>query len=267
MRCAICKKTSDETKLFEGIFNAEMINICHDCAEDEGIPIITKPSEKQLEKADERYSVRERMERMSGRHDTTEISQDQIVTQGNLAKLKMPAPKQQHDDALDNYYWTLNIARRRKKLTVTQLSEKMQVVPKIIQDIEKGKLPIDFQTLFIKLEAYLGIKLLKAHVQKINFIRNYDTEKEILKRVGKKMGLPEAIEESVDDYHKDNIALKEQIAEGKIDFSRREQLQDVTLNDLVKMKKDREQRESKKRMSMQDEAMIGDDLDIDIDEL
>ena len=266
-RCAICKKTSDEIKLFEGIFNAEMINICSDCAEDEGVPIITKPSETQLEKADERYSVRERMERMSGRHDTTEISRDQIVTQGNLAKLRMPAPKEQHDDALDNYYWTLNIARRRKKLSVTQLAEKMQVDPQVIQGIEKGKLPKGFQDLFMKIEAYLGIKLLKAQAQRISFIRNYDAEKEILKRVGEKMGAPESVKDSVDEYHKDEIAIKEQIAEGKIDFSRREQLQDVSLNDLVEMKKEREIKESKRRMSVQDNAMVGDDLDIDLDEL
>jgi ribosome-binding protein aMBF1 (putative translation factor) len=262
-RCAICKKTSDETKLFEGIFNAEMINVCSYCAEDEGVPIITKPSETQLEKADERYSVRERMEQMSGMRDTTEISKDQIVTQGNLAKLRMPAPKEHHEDALDNYYWTLNIARRRKKLSLTQLAEKMQVDPQIIQDIEKGKLPEKFQDLFIKIEAYLGIKLLKGHTRKVNFIRNYDTEKEILKRVGEKMDAPE----SVDEYHKDEIALKEQIAKGEIDFSRREQLQDVSLNDLVEMKKEREQKESKRRISAQENAMIGDDLDLDIDEL
>ncbi|MBT7102622.1 helix-turn-helix domain-containing protein [archaeon] len=266
-RCAICKKTSDETKLFEGIFNAEMINICSYCAEDEGVPIITKPSEIQLEKADERYSVRERMERMSGRHDTTEISKDQIVTQGNLAKLRMPAPKEQHEDALDNYYWTLNIARRRKKLSVTQLAEKMQVDPQVIQDIEKGRLPEKFQDLFIKLEAYLGIKLLKGQTRKINFIRNYDAEKEILKRVGEKMGVQESVKDSVDDYHKDDIALKEQIAEGKIDFSKREKLQDVSLNDLVEMKKEREIKESKRRTSAQENAMIGDDLDLDLDEL
>ena len=263
MRCAICKKTSDETKLLEGIFKAEMINVCSDCAEDEGIPIITKPSEEQLEKADERYSVRERMENLSGPRDTTEISKDQTITQGNLAKLRMPAPKEHHEDALDNYYWTLNLARRRKKLTVSQLAEKMQVDPQVIQGIEKGKLPKGFQDLFIKLEAFLGIKLLKAHVQKISFTRNYDAEQEIIKRVKEKMGAPE----SVDEYHKDEIALKEQLAKGEIDFSKRDKLQNVTLNDLVEMKKQREQKERKSKTAAQDEAMLGDDLEIDIDEL
>jgi len=61
MRCTICKKTSEEIKLYSGIKESEMIMICEDCAESEGVPIIKKPSELQLDKADERYSVRERM--------------------------------------------------------------------------------------------------------------------------------------------------------------------------------------------------------------
>ena len=167
MRCTICKKTSDETKLFKGILADGMVMVCSTCAEKEGTPIIKKPSESQLNKADKKYTVRERMERMSGTRDTTEISKDQTVTQGNLAKLRIPAPKQYHEDVLDNYYWTLNIARRRKKLSISQLAEKMQVEPTTIQGVEKGKLPENFQDLFIKIEAYLGIKLLKEHNRQI----------------------------------------------------------------------------------------------------
>ena len=169
--CTICKKTSDEIQLFEGIYNAEMVNICETCAETEQVPVIRKPSTSQLNKASEHYSVRERMERMSGMRDTTEISDDQIVTQGQLAKLRVPPKKQHHENVLDNYYWTLNIARRRAKLSVTQLAEKMQVEPQVIQDIEKGKLPAEFEETFVKLEAFLGIKLLKNHKEKINFVR------------------------------------------------------------------------------------------------
>ena len=77
------------------------------------------------------------------------------------------------------------------------------------------------------------------------------------------MGAPE----SVDEYHKDEIALKEQLAKGEIDFSKRDKLQNVTLNDLVEMKKEREQKERKSKTQAQDEAMLGDDLEIDIDEL
>jgi len=98
MRCTICKKTSEEIKLYSGIKESEMIMICEDCAESEGVPIIKKPSELQLDKADERYSVRERMERISGMHESTERKNSTFITQGNLAKLRIPPKKEYHED-------------------------------------------------------------------------------------------------------------------------------------------------------------------------
>ena len=262
MKCAICKKTSDEVPLYSGILEANMVMVCDECAENEGIPVIKKPSESQLDKANERYSVRERMERMSGMRDATEISDDQIVTQGNLAKLRTPPKKESHEDVLDNYYWTLNIARRRAKMSVGQLAEKMCVSPDLIQSIEKGKIPQNFEEVFIKLEAFLGIKLLKAHKRKVNFVRMIDKEKEILEEVRRKMGHPDS---------KEDTELKEEqinrISKGEANFSKRENLSNVTLNDLVEMKKERETREQEDKIMARKAAMIGDDLDLDIDEL
>jgi len=266
MRCIICKKESDEVELFKGVQVDGMVMVCAECAEKEGIPIIKQPSESQLDKADKRYTVRERMERMSGMHDTTEISDDQIVTQGNLAKLRIPAPKQQHEDILDNYYWALNLARRRKKLTTSQLAEKMHVAPQLIRDIEKGKLPENFQELFMKLEAFLGIKLLKNHNRQINFTRTVDEQKEILDSVREKIEIPKPAKESIDEYHKDDLAFKEKLSKGKIDFSKREELSDVTLDDLVDRKKKMEKASIIKKVKAEEDAMLGEDLDLDLND-
>jgi len=270
MRCTICKKTSDETPLFTGIQESNMVNICAECAESEEVPVIKKPSESQLTKADERYTVRERMERISGMHKTTEISDDQTITQGNLAKLRVPPKKEQHEDVLDNYYWTLNIARRRIKLTINQLAEKMQLDPKTIQDIEKGKIPKNFEEIFIKLEAFLGIKLLKNHKTQMHFIRPTKNEtEEILKQVKEKMDHPQDSGLTTHDSPTAIETKKEQLeklSKGEIDFSKREQLSDVTLNDLVEIKRQREQKESKRKTRAQEESLIGDDIEID-DEL
>ncbi|MFH1521922.1 MAG: hypothetical protein ABIF18_03105 [archaeon] len=267
MRCIICKKTSDEVQLFEGIHDAEMINICEACAKSEEIPLIKKPSISQLKKADEHYSVRERMERMSGMRDTTEISEDQITAQGRLAKLRIPPKKQCHEDVLDNYYWTLNIARRRVKLSVGQLAEKMRVDSQIIQNIEKGKLPTDFEEIFIKLEAFLGIKLLKNHRKKINFIRTRDEEQEILNNVRRKMShapIEEPEDELMSEIQIESKRIQlDKISKGEINFSRRENLSDITLNDLVDMKQKKEKRKAKAR----EDTILGDDLDLEIDEL
>ena len=271
MRCTICKKSSDEIQIFEGIYNAEMIRICKECAEAEGIPLIKKPSEAQLSKANERYSVRERMEQMSGMHKATEISGDQIVTQGNLAKLRIPPKKQYHIDILDDYFWTLNIARRRAKFSIGQLSEKMQVEPQIIQEIEKGKIPENFEEIFIKLEAFLGIKLLKNHKEKINFVRTHDEEQEILNNVRKKMShvsTKEPENEIMSEIQSEKKREQlDRLSKGQMDFSKREDLSDVTLNDLVNMKKEKESKLTKRKAKAKEDAMLGDDLDLEIDEL
>lgn len=263
----MCKKTSDEIQLFKGIYDAEMINVCEACAESEGIPLIKKPSESQLNKASERYSVRERMERMSGMHRTTEMSNDQIITQGNLARLRVPPEKEYHEDVLDNYYWTLNIARRRAKLSVGQLSEKMQVKLQVIQGIEKGKIPENFEEVFIKLEIFLGIKLLKNHKNKVNFTRTKEEEQKILNDVRKKIFHVSA-EKSEDKVISKIQSEKkreqlDKLSKGKMDFSNKEDLSNVTLNDLVDMKKKRDGRKNREK----ENAMVGEDLDLEIGEL
>jgi len=257
----ICKRESDEVKLFEGILKSEMIRICEECAESEGVPLVKKPSEDQLQKADERYSVRERMEKMSGIRETTEISDDQTTTQGNLAKLRVPPKKQFHEDVLDNYYWTLNISRRRKKLSINQLADLIKIDANILKSIEQGRIPENFKEIFLQLESFLGIKLLKNHQPIINFTRTIDEEKEIIKSVEEKM----FGEDSDSRYSEKREETIDKIAKGEMDFSRRENLQNVTLNDLVEMKKEREEKQITKRKRIQTDAILGDDLDIDID--
>jgi ribosome-binding protein aMBF1 (putative translation factor) len=270
MRCIVCKKDCEETELYEGILEDGMVMVCSTCAEEEGVPIIKKPSEIQLEKADERFSVRERMERMSGMRDATEISSDQTVVQGNLAKLRMPEKKELHEDILDNYYWTLNISRRRKKLSVSQLASQVGTTPEIIRNIEKGKLPEEFSEIFLKIEALLGIKLLKKHDTKISFLRNKDEEKELLSQVRKKMGEISIDNKSSQKTEKDIEKRREkldQIERGEIDMSVRENLEDVTLNDLIERKRQKERRETKSRAKSRVDSMVGEDIDLELEEV
>jgi ribosome-binding protein aMBF1 (putative translation factor) len=254
--CAICKKTPEETTLYQGVLASEMINICEECAEDQGVPIIKKPSQSQLTQADRNYSVRERLDRMSGRRDTSDISRDQTITQGNLAKLRMPKPKQEHPDVLDNYYWEINMARRRAKMTTSQLAKKIDTTSYKIQSIEKGALPEDFKDIFLKLEALLGIKVLKNHENQINFTRKHQNqEKEILAAVQEKIDNPERELEELEELEAD----EEKIDLSEMKMSKRENLKDMTLNDLVDRKRARE----KHKLKTKQEEMIGDDLDLD----
>ena len=262
MRCAICKRTSDEVRLFTGIFEAEMVNVCEDCAEKDNIPIIRKPSSSQLDRADRRYSVRERMEIMSGVRDKTEISEEQMMTQGNLARLKTPPKKQTHEEVVDNYYWNLNMARRRLKMTTGTLAQQTGVPSDIIRAIERGIIPKDFETIFRKLESYLGIKMLKNQPDKINFVRNNrEVEREILENVRGK----------IDKKDKDNLPEKiinEDDDDEELDVNDKKKLEKITISDLLGIKKRREARKLRKQKEeeMIDEELVSDD-EFEIEEL
>ncbi|NPE26957.1 hypothetical protein HNV12_03060 [Methanococcoides sp. SA1] len=233
----------------------EMVNMCEECSEDQKIPIIKKPSDSQLNKADQSYSVRQRLDKMQGRRDTTDISRDQTITQKNLSKLRAPPKKQSHPDTLENYHWSLNMARRRAKMTTSQLASKIATESHKIRDIERGILPKDFKEIFLKLEALLEVKLLKQHESQVNFTRKSpDQEKEILRSVEMKMKNPEAELEELDEIK----AVQEKIENEEIKLSKRKDLHNITLNDLVDRKRARE----KYKMQSQESEMFGDDIEI-----
>ena len=295
MRCAFCKKTSDEVQLFKGISEDGLVSICKDCAEEEKVPIIRKPTNEQIKKIDKRDSVRERMERLSfGSRDASEISDDQAKVQGNLAKLRMPEDKQMNEDVLDNYYWTLNMARRRKKMSISQLSRMSGISQEIIEDIERGILPVGFKEAMLKLESFLGIGLLRESGPKISYTRaRGEEEKEIINEVKRKMGeeVGEEVGETEGEMNEDEEIRKvklrvrprisivskkksgkrdeklERIRKGEFDFSKRQDLENVTLNDLIEMKRGREKREREKKKLAEEDAMVGEDIDLELEEV
>jgi ribosome-binding protein aMBF1 (putative translation factor) len=259
-KCEICKKTDQEVKLYPGIMRAEMVNLCEECAEDQKIPIIKKPSKQQLTQTQKTYTVRERLDRMQGRQDSTEISGDQMVTQKNLAKLRSPPKKQHHPEILENYYWTLSMARRRNKTTTSQLASKVKVEPHKIRDIERGILPKDFKEIFQKLEQALNIQLLKHHEPKIGFTtpeQNRNKEKEILAQVAQKMKHPETELEITEELNEIK-QVQEKIEKQEIKLSKRKNLHNLTLSDLIDRKRAREKYQSQK----QESEMFGDDIEI-----
>jgi len=198
-------------------------------------------------------------------HESTERKNSTFITQGNLAKLRIPPKKEYHEDVLDNYYWTLNLARRRMKLSISQLAESTGINTSILESIEKGKIPENFIEIFLKLEKFLSIKLLKSHKNKLSFIRNRDEEKEILNNVKDRMGLSKPNKDNSEEPGKKEQLDK--ISKGEIDFSRRDNISNITLDDLVGMKKEKESRLVRTKAKAREDTMIGDDLELDIDEL
>ena len=132
----------------------------------------------------------------------------------------------------------------------------------IIQDIEKGVIPKDFQEIFLKLEALFGIKLLKARPQQINFLRkNPEQAKAIISEVASKISgrKPNEYEEAEEeDYPKSHNPRRGEQPE-KIKAPKKEDLSKVTLNELVDRKRAREKYE----MQTKQNEMMGDEIDLD----
>jgi DNA-binding XRE family transcriptional regulator len=148
------------------------------------------------------------------------------------------------------------MARRRAKMTTSQLAKKIDTTSYKIQSCEKGALPEDFKDIFLKLEALLGIHILKHHDNQINFTRkHHNQEKEILAAVREKLNHPEKELEELEELEED----EEKIDITEMKLSKRENLENVTLNDLVDRKRARE----KHKLKAKQNEMLGDDLDID----
>ncbi|MCH7850526.1 MAG: hypothetical protein IH845_02680 [Nanoarchaeota archaeon] len=262
MRCAICKKEEDVIELFEGILGAGMIRICKPCSLNEGIPTIQKPSISQLAKADERYSVRERMEKMSGVNDKTELSDEQVFLQGNLAKLRAPPKKETNENVVDDYSWNVTIARRRRKLSTGQLAKATDIDYKIIQGIEKGRIPKDYVMIFSLLEKFLKVRLLKLHVEKINFKRDITIhkEREILKGVQERIDHKEEYDDDEWIEQRKKHELKE-----RDDPEIPTDLENVTIDSLVERKRAREKASLSRKGRIETDAMLGSDIDLEVD--
>lgn len=245
MECKICGKTSDETELLNGIFEEKIESVCQKCASAENIPLIRRPNPENFEEKKENLSVRERMERMANQKKP--ISREQFITHKNLAKLTFPSKREDHPDLVENYDWILKTARRRKKISQTQLAEELIVPLQVITDLESGKIAKDFMSYAEKLENFLGVRIRTRVPEKFNFQRkpeNIEEERMVLESVKQNMNKPQ---------DRDN-------SEKELDFANKEKLKKWTLKDLISLKRKKEREENLKESKS---SIIGNDLEFE----
>jgi ribosome-binding protein aMBF1 (putative translation factor) len=278
MDCEICKRIGIENDAVKVIWEGEVVNSCKTCALREGMPIVKKATQEQVDASNVHYSVRERMERMSNRKPT--IIREQAITHKNLARLNFPTVRQNHEDLIENYDWTLRTARRRKKLSIAQLALTSGLIPEDIQKLESGQIVNNLEPIATRLENTLGIVLLKKtsklaqarYVKKENemiqgnltmaddkIIDLPKTEKKsLLKKLFSRKKKEEVKEDTVELKAEDIVPEKkeifEKIASGKMDFSKRRNVEQITLKDLAEMKKRKEKGE-----------MFGSELEVEED--
>ena len=243
MRCKICGKSDKEAEIHDGIYEGLVSPVCTICAEEENIPLIRKPSENQIISSETTQSVRERLERISS--PTRTLSENQKVANKNLAKIKFPQAKQHSELLIDNYYWAIKMARRRKKLTFQNISLSTGISEELLEEIERGQIPKNIEETMRKLEICLGIKILKSHELSPKFILpERDKQERILAETQERIHAIEKGEVTEElEQDQDRLEKLRRIQRGEVDFSRRKELENVTLADLQEMKRKKEMQE------------------------
>ena len=256
--CFRCQKNEEEAVLLDAIHDAEIVKICESCAKIENLPIIRKPSDSQLKSAERPYSVYERMAKAAGLNDKAkdaarkqeEKETRKIVSGISLDNLRKPRdfskpspsppfspsspyspssphspsplspkspiapsnPMPKNNNLAENFHWQIMMARRNKAISQRKLAEVIGESETSIKMIEQGELPQNSDKLISKIEQYLRINLRKNTNQQ-----------------NSQIGIAQ------------NQKIEEQNPPARIIKYDEKALKNITISDLVKMKKEKQE--------------------------
>ena len=179
MLCERCGISSEKARLVDVISPERIIKLCENCARAEGFPVVKKPTTAQLLEAEKpayysrHYSLGSNTKETAKRikdfgkpvPGMEEVSLKDIVDKNYKEKISGQG-KGPRADLVDNFHWTIMRARRFRKLTQKELAREISEAEAAIMMAERGILPEDDYKLVKKLEAYLGIKLMKEEARK-----------------------------------------------------------------------------------------------------
>lgn len=244
--CFKCLRDSSQVKLLDAIDREEIIKICEECAVTEDIPIIRKPSSFQLRTETKPATVYNRMIKMAGLPQKQD-EQDKVkniasgLTIPHIENEEQLSIRQRQEIAkqlnqplnlINNFHWHIQMSRRRKKITSSQLSQAIGESEELIKMIEQGQLPDDVNKIIRKIEQYLGINLEKT---------KFEAEQNRIKSIKQ----PSRV----------------------INFNQ-ESLKEITISDLMNMKKAQEENKEeikeppKPSESDQDQELLGEDIEL-----
>ncbi|MEK6875705.1 MAG: helix-turn-helix domain-containing protein [Nanoarchaeota archaeon] len=168
--CFKCSVSGDKTRLFDAVSPEGIVKICGGCSFNEDWPLVKKPTEIQLQEAERKTSVRERLSRAAGiRPDKRieeiksselrgqDISLRQIIDK-NYRK-SLPIENIPRRGLVHNFHWMIMGARRKKHISQKQFAEAIGESDSAILMAEQGRLPEHDNLLITKIENFLGINL------------------------------------------------------------------------------------------------------------
>ena len=160
--CERCGVNGTEVRLFDGVYEGRMANLCERCSIVENIPIIKKPAASQLKESERGVEgVYDRMKRMSGvreeKGDETYFQEDKLQELEKHPELELP--ERDSLNLIEYFHWEVMKNRRRRGMSQKQLAESIGESEVAIQMIEKAKLPENAESIIRKLEQLFQVKL------------------------------------------------------------------------------------------------------------
>ncbi|MBU0958603.1 MAG: hypothetical protein KKB31_01530 [Nanoarchaeota archaeon] len=188
--CYRCGISGERTRLFDAISGEGIVKLCSNCSGDENIPVIKRPTDVQLYKAEKGPSVYERLSRVVGvdpkehkeqfgiegvkkkeERKSEEITLRSIVDRNYERRMEDKGinieKKQTRTDLIHNFHWIIMRSRRMRKLTQKQLAEKIGESELAIKMAEQGTLALGDNKLVKKLEDFLGIRIVRDELRAI----------------------------------------------------------------------------------------------------
>ena len=168
MECFKCGVPEDRAFLYEVISPKGIVRVCRKCSHDLDFPMIKTSTDFEEKGAKKRSSVREIMERLSGvKHSPSkqkelekQDSHLKKIVEENLEEIIRASPLPT-DEFVDNFHWAIMRARRREKLTQTELARKIHESEIAVKLVEQGIVSEQTPGLVKKLEAYLNVRIRK----------------------------------------------------------------------------------------------------------
>ncbi len=160
--CEICGKSEEIVKLYDAISNEGIVRICKRCAYENDFPIIYPPEELITEKEKESKSIKELFKDKELEKQEKQLKK--IVEQNILEKIQ--EKKQDDPNLIKNFHWYIQRARRRRHLTIEQMSKGIHEPELLLKKIEAGFIPEDNTYKVIrKIQDFLGIQLLTKEAE------------------------------------------------------------------------------------------------------
>ncbi len=149
-KCYFCERTSDEARILEAIYAGEIIAICEECAARESLPLIKKPTLDQLREAEQPYTVRERLMRISGMLEKDTGKKEEVSEQKMQDKRTKLVP---------NFHEIIAKAREKRGLSHAEVASMLGESEAAVKMVEQGQLPEGYERLIKKLEQFFMIRL------------------------------------------------------------------------------------------------------------